>query len=119
MDRKIDSVSARRFPFPIPFGWFQVAFPGDLEPGGVMPLTYWDRELVLYGTEALAPFNAAADYDALAETLIERSAHKLRSVCIIPVARAGMPRGNASDRQRPHQMPQIGRHPEGGRCTTH
>ena len=25
----------RRFPFPIPFGWFQVAFPDDLAPGEV------------------------------------------------------------------------------------
>ena len=25
----------RRFPFPIPFGWFQVAFPEDLAPGDV------------------------------------------------------------------------------------
>ena len=50
--RSIGTVSASRFPFPIPFGWFQVAFPGDLEPGGVMPLTYWDRELVLWRDQA-------------------------------------------------------------------
>ncbi len=38
----------RRFPFPIPFGWFQVAYPDDLEPGEVMPLRYWARDLVLW-----------------------------------------------------------------------
>jgi 3-ketosteroid 9alpha-monooxygenase subunit A len=38
----------RRFPFPIPFGWFQVAYPEDLQPGDVMPLKYWARELVLW-----------------------------------------------------------------------
>jgi phenylpropionate dioxygenase-like ring-hydroxylating dioxygenase large terminal subunit len=38
----------RRFPFPIPFGWFQVAYPEDLQPGEVTALTYWARELVLW-----------------------------------------------------------------------
>ena len=40
--------AGRRFPFPIPFGWFQVAFPSDLAPGEVTPLEYWNRELVLW-----------------------------------------------------------------------
>jgi phenylpropionate dioxygenase-like ring-hydroxylating dioxygenase large terminal subunit len=44
---KIDAVE-RRFPFPIPFGWFQVAYPDDLQPGEVMPLKYWSRDLVLW-----------------------------------------------------------------------
>lgn len=64
-----------------------------------------DRELVLYGTEAAAPFNSIEDYEALAGSLIEHSAHKLRRVCVIPIPRSGIPRGNASDRERPHQMP--------------
>ena len=38
----------RRFPFPIPFGWYQVAYPDDLQPGEVTPLKYWARELVLW-----------------------------------------------------------------------
>jgi phenylpropionate dioxygenase-like ring-hydroxylating dioxygenase large terminal subunit len=38
----------RRFPFPIPFGWFQVAYPEDLEPGEVTALKYWARDLVLW-----------------------------------------------------------------------
>jgi phenylpropionate dioxygenase-like ring-hydroxylating dioxygenase large terminal subunit len=41
-----------RFPFPIPFGWFQVAYPDDLQPGEVTALKYWDRELVLWRDEA-------------------------------------------------------------------
>jgi phenylpropionate dioxygenase-like ring-hydroxylating dioxygenase large terminal subunit len=43
---------ARRFPFPIPFGWFQVAFPDDLAPGDVTALRYWARDLVLWRDEA-------------------------------------------------------------------
>jgi 3-ketosteroid 9alpha-monooxygenase subunit A len=45
-------VARKRFPFPIPFGWYQVAFPDDLEPGDVMPLSYWNRELVLWRDHA-------------------------------------------------------------------
>jgi len=44
--------AAGRFSFPIPFGWFQVAFPDDVAPGEVTALTYWDRELVLWRDEA-------------------------------------------------------------------
>jgi nitrite reductase/ring-hydroxylating ferredoxin subunit len=42
---------SRRFPFPIPFGWFQVAFPEDLAPGDVTALRYWSRDLVLWRDE--------------------------------------------------------------------
>jgi len=46
-----------RFPFPIPFGWFQVAYPDDFGPGDVRPLRYFGRDLVLWrapdGTPAL------------------------------------------------------------------
>jgi 3-ketosteroid 9alpha-monooxygenase subunit A len=41
-------MASRRFPFPIPFGWYQVAFPSDLAPAEVTPVEYWDRELVLW-----------------------------------------------------------------------
>jgi len=41
-------MASSRFPFPIPFGWYQVAFPSDLAPGEVTPLEYWNRELVLW-----------------------------------------------------------------------
>jgi nitrite reductase/ring-hydroxylating ferredoxin subunit len=40
-----------RYPFPIPFGWFQVGYPDDLAPGGVKPLFYFDRDLVLWRDE--------------------------------------------------------------------
>ena len=37
-----------RTPFPVPFGWYQVCWPDELEPGGVIPLYYFDRDLVLW-----------------------------------------------------------------------
>src|SRR5262245_14973614 len=42
-----------RFPFPrYPNGWFQIAYSAELPPGGVMPLHYFGRELVLFRPEA-------------------------------------------------------------------
>ena len=37
---------------PIPFGWYGVAFSDELKPGEVKPLRYFDREIVLFRTEA-------------------------------------------------------------------
>ncbi|MEZ5323240.1 MAG: Rieske 2Fe-2S domain-containing protein [Microthrixaceae bacterium] len=37
-----------RTPFPVPFGWYQICWPDELEPGGVLPLYYFDRDLVLW-----------------------------------------------------------------------
>lgn len=37
-----------RFPFPVPFGWFQVGWAADLAPGDVRPLYYFGRDLVLW-----------------------------------------------------------------------
>jgi 3-ketosteroid 9alpha-monooxygenase subunit A len=37
-----------RYPFPIPFGWFQVAWATDLEPGTVLPRYYFGKHLVLW-----------------------------------------------------------------------
>ena len=42
----------KRFPFPIPNGWFQVAYSDELASGGVVPLRYFGRELVLFRTES-------------------------------------------------------------------
>jgi phenylpropionate dioxygenase-like ring-hydroxylating dioxygenase large terminal subunit len=45
-----------RFPFPrYPNGWFQIAYSEDVKPGGVLPLKYFGRDLVLFRTEAGAP----------------------------------------------------------------
>jgi len=42
-----------RFPFPrYPNGWFQIAYSEDVKPGGVAPLRYFGRDLVLFRTEA-------------------------------------------------------------------
>ena len=43
---------ARRFPFPLPNGWFQVAYSDDLAAGAVVPLHYFESELVLFRTES-------------------------------------------------------------------
>ena len=40
-----------RSPFPIPFGWFQVAWANELEIGGVKPLKYFGKDLVLWRAE--------------------------------------------------------------------
>ena len=50
----------KRFPFPIPNGWFQVAYSDDLAPGAVVPLHYFGRELVLFRTGS----GAAQVFDA-------------------------------------------------------
>ena len=41
----------KRFPFPVPNGWFVVAESRDLEPGDVQSLYAFGRDLVLYRTE--------------------------------------------------------------------
>ncbi len=40
------------FPFPIPNGWFQVAYSDELEPGAVRPLHYFGKDLVLFRTRS-------------------------------------------------------------------
>jgi nitrite reductase/ring-hydroxylating ferredoxin subunit len=40
-----------RYPFPIPFGWFQVGYPDDVATGQVKPLFYFGRDLVLWRDE--------------------------------------------------------------------
>lgn len=39
---------SRRFPFPLPSGWFQVAWSEDLAAGEVKPLRYFGRDLVMF-----------------------------------------------------------------------
>ncbi|MDJ0865112.1 MAG: Rieske 2Fe-2S domain-containing protein [Myxococcota bacterium] len=39
---------AREFPFPIPNGWFGVAFRDELAPGQVKPIHYFGEDLVLW-----------------------------------------------------------------------
>lgn len=42
----------RRSPFPIPFGWFQLAWSADLKPGDVLPVDCWGRRLALWRDES-------------------------------------------------------------------
>jgi phenylpropionate dioxygenase-like ring-hydroxylating dioxygenase large terminal subunit len=42
----------RSYPFPpYPNGWFQVAYSDELAPGGVLPIEYFGRDLVLFRDE--------------------------------------------------------------------
>jgi nitrite reductase/ring-hydroxylating ferredoxin subunit len=42
----------KRFGLPIPNGWFAVAESAQLEPGTVLPVRYFDRELVVFRAES-------------------------------------------------------------------
>lgn len=46
---------SERFPFPIPNGWFQIAYSHELEERGVLPLRYFDQDLVLFRPESGEP----------------------------------------------------------------
>ena len=39
---------SKRFPFPIPNGWFQVEWSHELKAGDVKPLKYFGKDLVLF-----------------------------------------------------------------------
>jgi len=43
---------SERFPFSIPNGWFQIAYSDELEPGAVLPLQYFGKDLVLFRGES-------------------------------------------------------------------
>jgi len=42
---------SKRFPFPIPSGWFTVSWSSELEAGQVVPLKYFGTDLVLFRDE--------------------------------------------------------------------
>jgi nitrite reductase/ring-hydroxylating ferredoxin subunit len=48
--RRVTHFGERRYPFPVPNGWFVVAESAALAPGDVRALHYFDRDLVLYRT---------------------------------------------------------------------
>jgi phenylpropionate dioxygenase-like ring-hydroxylating dioxygenase large terminal subunit len=45
---RVSRAGGRRFPFPVPNGWFIVAASAELAPGDVVPLHYFGRDLVLF-----------------------------------------------------------------------
>ncbi len=47
---RVRQPGGRRFPFPVPNGWFIVATSESLAPGEVVPLHYFGRDLVLFRT---------------------------------------------------------------------
>ncbi len=55
-----EAADPSRYPFGIPFGWFQVAWSDDLAPGEVLPRYYFGRHLVLWrDDEGVAHLNDA------------------------------------------------------------
>lgn len=52
---KVKRGPARRFPFPVPNGWFIVATADELAAGDVVSRYYFARELVVFRDEAGAP----------------------------------------------------------------
>jgi phenylpropionate dioxygenase-like ring-hydroxylating dioxygenase large terminal subunit len=52
---KLRQESGRRFPFPLPNGWFIVAKADEIAPLEVKPLFYFNRDLVLYRTASGEP----------------------------------------------------------------
>lgn len=45
-------MSTKRFPFPIPYGWFHIAFDNEVKAGEIKSLHYFGRDLVLWRSEA-------------------------------------------------------------------
>jgi phenylpropionate dioxygenase-like ring-hydroxylating dioxygenase large terminal subunit len=43
---------SKRYPMGHPYGWYQVAYAGDLKPRDVIPTRYFGKALVLFRTEA-------------------------------------------------------------------
>ena len=52
---QVSHFGERRYPFPVPDGWFVVAESADIAPGEVRALHYFDRDLVLYRTAGGRP----------------------------------------------------------------
>ena len=44
-----------RYPLPMPFGWFQVAWPDEVPAGKAVPLYYFGRHLVAWRGENPGP----------------------------------------------------------------
>ena len=53
--RRVTHFGERRYPFPVPNGWFVVATSAEIAPGEVRALHYFDRDLVLYRTDSGEP----------------------------------------------------------------
>lgn len=43
---------SNRYPMPIPFGWYHVAYSHELEVGTAKPIRYFDKDMVLFRTES-------------------------------------------------------------------
>jgi nitrite reductase/ring-hydroxylating ferredoxin subunit len=52
LTQRIEELSMSRFPMPIPFGWYHVAYSDELAVGQSKPIKYFGKELVLFRSEA-------------------------------------------------------------------
>src|SRR3954447_3132379 len=52
---RVTHFNTRRYPFPVPNGWFVVAESASLQPGEVRALYYFGKDLVLYRAEDGTP----------------------------------------------------------------
>lgn len=43
---------SKRYPMPMPIGWFHVSYSNELEPGTAKPIHYFGRDMVLFRTES-------------------------------------------------------------------
>ena len=48
LDQVVPEPDEYRYPFRIPFGWFQIAWSEEVKPGDVLPRFYFGRHLVLW-----------------------------------------------------------------------
>ena len=53
--QRVESTNELRSPFPVPFGWFVVAWSNELAVGEVKPLEYWGEQLVVWRAEDGTP----------------------------------------------------------------
>lgn len=45
-------MNIKRYPMPMPYGWFQVAYSHELKPGEAKPIRYFGKDMVLFRTES-------------------------------------------------------------------
>jgi nitrite reductase/ring-hydroxylating ferredoxin subunit len=48
LEQVVPEPDGQRYPFRMPFGWFQMAWSDELKPGDVLPRYYFGRHLVLW-----------------------------------------------------------------------
>ena len=52
VDKKMTIQKSPQDHRPYPYGWFVIAFSNELEPGQIIPITYFGRDLILFRTQS-------------------------------------------------------------------